>query len=104
MCSFAGIVKKLEVISKDHIRSLKAGECIQKGELIGAAIGPIVASSKTRHVLKIIKPGKGRKTLIESQNAFKYIKTSVDPNVVFKNGLFYATKKIRKNTPITIQG
>lgn len=104
MCSFAGIVKKLEVVSKNHVRSLKAGECIQCGELIGAAIGPIVVSSKTRHVLKIDKPGRGRKTLIESQNAFKYIKGSDNPNVAFRNGLFYAIKKIRKNTPITVLG
>jgi hypothetical protein len=101
MASNAGVIKNLIVVSHNRKRILKAGETIQEGELLGAAVGPIVATSNTRHALKI-ETGRGKRTKIESQNMFKHIQVSESPNVVCRNGLFFATRQIRKNAPITM--
>lgn len=101
MASNAGIAKNVVIISKDSRKSIVAGETIQKDELIGAAVGSIVRSTKSRYAFRL-GSGRGKNVKIIVENKFRHMQESETPNVRCENGLFFASEKIRKNKPLTI--
>ena len=101
MASNAGIAKSVNIVTKNGKKTIAAGETIREGKFLGAAVGKIVASTKSKHAFRV-EQGRGKLAKIVCKNKFKHMQEFEKSNVECRNGLFFATRTIRKNAPITI--